>query len=34
MGDFNMTLSNPNMSQFADTFSLSPLNTDPTYFNN
>ena len=30
MGDFNMTTSNPILSQFLDTFALSPLNVDPT----
>ena len=34
MGEFNMTTSNPIMRQFLDTFALSPLNTDPTCFNN
>ena len=29
MGDFNMTTSNPVLSQFLDTFALSPLNIDP-----
>ena len=30
MGDFNMTTSNPVLSQFLDTFALSPLNISPT----
>ena len=30
MGDFNMTSCDPILSQFLDTFALSPLNTDPT----
>ena len=34
MGDFNMTTSNPILSQFLDTFALSPLNIDPTCFKN
>ena len=34
MGDFNMTTSNPILSQFLDTFALSPLNNDPTCFKN
>ena len=34
MRDFNMTTSSPNLSQFLDTFALSPLNTDPTCFKN
>ena len=32
MGDFNMTTSNPVLSLFLDTFALSPLNIDPTCF--
>ena len=32
IGDFNMTTSNPILSQFLDTFVLSPLNIDPTCF--
>ena len=34
MGDFNMTMSNPILSQFLDTFALSPLNIKPTCFKN
>ena len=34
MGDFNVTTSNPNLSQFWNKFALSPLNTDPTCFKN
>ena len=34
MGDFNMTTSNPILSQFLDTFALSPLNIDPNCFKN
>lgn len=34
MGDFNVTTSNPVLSQFSDAFTLSPLNTDPTCFGN
>ena len=34
MGDFNMTTSNPILSQFLDTFTLSPLSIDPTCFKN
>ena len=34
IGDFNMTTSNPVLSQFLDTFALSPLNIDPTCFKN
>ena len=34
MEDFNMTTSNPILSQFLDTFGLSPLNIDPTCFSN
>ena len=34
MGDFNMTTSNPIVSQFLDTFALQPLNIDPTCFKN
>ena len=34
MGDFNVTTSNPVLSQFSDAFTLSPLNTDPTCFSN
>ena len=34
MGDFNMTTGNPILSQFLDTFALSPLNVDPTCFKN
>ena len=34
MRDFNMTTSNPILSQFLDTFALSPLNIDPTCFKN
>ena len=34
MGDFNMTTSNPVLSQFLDTFALSPLNIDSAYFKN
>ena len=34
MGDFSMTASNPTLSQFLDTFALSPLNIDPTCFKN
>ena len=34
MGDFNMTMSNPILSQFLDAFALSPLNNDPTCFKN
>ena len=32
MGDFNMTTSNPILSQFLDTFALSTLNINPTCF--
>ena len=32
VGDFNMTTSNPILSQFLDTIALSPLNIDPTCF--
>ena len=34
MGDFNMSTSNPILSQFLNTFVLSPLNIDPTCFKN
>ena len=34
MGDFNMTTSNPILSQFLDTLALLPLNISPTCFNN
>ena len=34
MRDFNMTTSNPILSQLLDTFALSPLNICPTCFNN
>ena len=34
MGDFNLTMSNSNLTQFLDTLALSPLNTDPAYFRN
>ena len=34
IGDFNMTTSNPILSQFLDMFALSPLNNDPTCFKN
>ena len=34
MVDFNMTTSNPNLGQFLDIFTLSPLTTDRTYFKN
>ena len=34
MGDFNMTASNPVLSQFLDTFALPPLNIDRTCFKN
>ena len=34
MGDFNMTMSNPILNQFLDTFALSPLNTDRICFKN
>ena len=34
MGDFNMTTSNPFLSQFLETFALSTLNIDPTCFKN
>ena len=34
MEDFNMTTGNPSLSQFVDSFALSPLNTDPTCFRN
>ena len=34
MGDFNMTTSNQILSQFLDTFVLSPLNIRPTCFKN
>ena len=34
MGDFNITTNNPILSQFLDTFALSPLNNDPTCFKN
>ena len=34
MGDFDMTTSNPILSQFLHTFALSPLNIDPTCFKN
>ena len=34
MRDFNMTTSNPILSQFLDTFALSPLNIDPICFKN
>ena len=33
-GDFNMTTSNPFLSQFLDMLALSPLNIDPTCFKN
>ena len=32
IGDFNMSTSNPILSQFLNTFALSPLNIDPTLF--
>ena len=32
MGEFNMTTSNPILSQFLDTFALSSLNMDSTCF--
>ena len=34
MGDFNVTTTNPILSQFLDIFALSPLNIDPTCFKN
>ena len=34
MGDFNMTTSNPMMSQFLNTIALSPVNVDPVCFEN
>ena len=34
MRDFKITTSNPILCQFLDTFALSPLNFDPTYFKN
>ena len=34
MGDFNMTTSNPILSQLLDKFALSSLNIDPTCFKN
>ena len=34
MGDFNMTTSNPILSQFLDMFPLSPLNVSPNCFKN
>ena len=34
MRDFDMTLSNPVLSQFLDTFALSLLNIDPICSNN
>ena len=34
MGEFNMTTSNPILSQFLDTFALSPLNIDSICFKN
>ena len=34
IGDFNMSTSNPILSQFLNTFALSPLNIDPTCFKN
>ena len=34
MGDLNMTLSNPILSQFLDTLALSSLNIEPTSFKN
>ena len=33
-GYFHLTMSNPILSQFSNTFSLSPLNIDPTCFKN
>ena len=33
-GDFNVTTCNPILSQFLDTFALSPLNMDPTCLKN
>ena len=33
-GDFNMTISDPILSQFLNTFSRSHLNIDPTCFKN
>ena len=34
MADFNMTTSNPILSQVLDTFALLPLNIDPTCLKN
>ena len=34
MGDFNMTTSNPILSELLDVFALSPLNIDSTSFKN
>ena len=34
MRDFKITTSNQILWQFLDTFALSPLNFDPTYFKN
>ena len=34
MGDFNMTTSNPILSQFLDAFALSSLKVDPPCFKN
>ena len=34
MGDFDMTTSNPMMSQFLNTIALSPVNVDPICFEN